>query len=368
MSKKLLAIVLSIIMTFTCIPYVYADSAESVIYTQEFMDCVEEYVEQIGTYLMKDDAIFESTMPDGKVVLYYKGLKIYQEENDRVVFGLSDCWCTVSEEVIGDYVFMNPSFFGFNIKENKTGLCVYEKGEIFSIREAVEKGIMTADELAKIIPFTEKTSETKPLPTIAPKPSEPTIPEVTETEPTDDYFEPLPSDVNDLSEPAQIAPKPTEKPTMPTMVIDTEPTEGRWEDTQPVTLPDDVEIKETEPTEVVSELPTEPDATEKLTEVEQTVPMQQFQVDTKNKTIKKSKVEKRDRIMKDVVVANCNVRMIYKKIKKGSSKYLEINRKTGAVTVKKGTPKGVHRIKVKVSTKERMGAKPVKVVLKIKVK
>lgn len=44
--------------------------------------------------------------------------------------------------------------------------------------------------------------------------------------------------------------------------------------------------------------------------------------------------------------------MRYKRVAKGSSKYLKkVNAKTGAITVKAGTPKGNYKVKVKITAK-----------------
>lgn len=372
MRKKLVAMILSAIMIFACVPNVFAEEAtesERIIYTQEFMDSVSEYIDYIGAGVLEPGEYFENTLPSGQVILYYNGLKIYCENNNLVVFGLSDYWCTVTEEVIDGYVFTNPSFYGHHLKENISGLCVYKNGEIYAIAQAVEKGIISAEKLAEIIPFTVRVSETTAPPTISTKPSTATVPETNATEPSDDYVEPLPMPT--------VMTEPTEKPT-----------EGQWAtlptNTDATYLPDDVVIEEPKPTEAVTQLPTEPaetmPETTKATEetvsateavVEKTVPVIHwlFKAEVKNKSVKKSKVDKSDITLKNAVsVKGYNGNVIYKKIKNSSSDFLEINRKTGAVTVKKGISKGLHKIKIKVRTKDKVGVDPVKVVLKVKVK
>lgn len=79
---------------------------------------------------------------------------------------------------------------------------------------------------------------------------------------------------------------------------------------------------------------------------------QSMSVKAKTKKVKLKKVKKKKQIVsKAIVLKNAKGTVSYKKIKKGSSSKLTINKKTGKITVKKGTKKGTYKIKVKVTAK-----------------
>ena len=98
---------------------------------------------------------------------------------------------------------------------------------------------------------------------------------------------------------------------------------------------------------------------------------QPMKVTAKQKTVKFSKLKKKKQLVKKaVIVKNAQGTVTYTKVKKGSSARLFINKKTGAITVKKGTKKGTYKIKIKVTAKGNAeylaGSKTV--IVKIKVK
>lgn len=79
---------------------------------------------------------------------------------------------------------------------------------------------------------------------------------------------------------------------------------------------------------------------------------QSMSVKAKTKKVKLKKVKKKKQIVsKAIVLKNAKGKVSYKKVKKGSSSKLTINKKTGKITVKKGTKKGTYKIKVKVTAK-----------------
>ena len=66
--------------------------------------------------------------------------------------------------------------------------------------------------------------------------------------------------------------------------------------------------------------------------------------------VKLSKVKKKKQVVSGVIkVSNAKGTVTYARIKKGSDKKLSINAKNGKITVKKGTKKGKHKIKVMVT-------------------
>lgn len=79
---------------------------------------------------------------------------------------------------------------------------------------------------------------------------------------------------------------------------------------------------------------------------------QSMSVKAKTKKVRLKKVKKKKQIVsKAIVLKNAKGTVSYKKVKKGSSSKLTINKKTGKITVKKGTKKGTYKIKVKVTAK-----------------
>jgi penicillin-binding protein-related factor A (putative recombinase) len=75
---------------------------------------------------------------------------------------------------------------------------------------------------------------------------------------------------------------------------------------------------------------------------------QKMSVTASTKTVKKSAVAKKSVKVKCITVKNAKGKVTYSKVSSGSSKYLSVN-KSGAVVVKKGTPVGTYKIKVKVT-------------------
>jgi hypothetical protein len=90
---------------------------------------------------------------------------------------------------------------------------------------------------------------------------------------------------------------------------------------------------------------------------------------SKTKTVKAQKVEKSKVKVKNAIkVSNAKGKVTYTKL--SGSKKLSINKKTGTITVKKGTKKGTYKIKVKVTAKGNSSykAKSKTVTVKVKVK
>ena len=167
-------------------------------------------------------------------------------------------------------------------------------------------------------------------------------------------------------EPTDTEPQPTEP--SDTMPAPTEPTGTEPLDTEPaVTEPAATEPAATEPaaTEPTSAKPTEPKK-----EVEPAAKKaNKMKVTVKTKTVKAKKLKKGKVTVKAITVKNNNGAVTYAKAKK-SSKCLTINKKTGKITVKKGTKKGTYKINVKITAKgdKNYNSKTVTKTIKIKVK
>ena len=61
-------------------------------------------------------------------------------------------------------------------------------------------------------------------------------------------------------------------------------------------------------------------------------------------------------------------KVTYTRVAKGSSKYLKVNKKTGAITVKKGAPKKTLAVKVKVQAKGNANYKAATKTITVKVR
>ena len=81
-------------------------------------------------------------------------------------------------------------------------------------------------------------------------------------------------------------------------------------------------------------------------------------VNVKYKNLKKKKM-----VVKAITVKKAQGTVSYAKVKKGSSAKLSIDKKTGKITVKKGTYKNVVKVTAKGNAKYQKGSK----VLKVKV-
>jgi hypothetical protein len=89
----------------------------------------------------------------------------------------------------------------------------------------------------------------------------------------------------------------------------------------------------------------------------------------KKKTVKAKKLKKKKQSVKKAISVKNGIGLIgYKKVKKGSSKKLSINKKNGTITVKKGTKKGTYKIKVKVSVAGDKNYQPFSKVVTVKIK
>ncbi len=97
---------------------------------------------------------------------------------------------------------------------------------------------------------------------------------------------------------------------------------------------------------------------------------QPMTVKAKTVTVKYKKLKKKKMVVKAITVKKAQGTVSYAKVKKGSSSKLSINKKTGKITVKKGTKKGTYKIVVKVTAngnaKYLKGSKTFKVKVKVK--
>lgn len=385
--------------------------------TEEFMTLLNAYVKTIGASVEDFGVPVKRTLQDGSVVIEYRGITVYENGSDRVVFALSDMLDTVGEEIIGGYKFQNPSFFG--VKDNQSGLCVYVGKKIYSLKEAVEQGICTAEEMAEIIPYTEKYDGTLPviltdpakataptqtvptLPTNSTEKERPTMPvvigdgeylvqednttepaettapaeSVTETEKetstaSETVHETTAKPV-ESTEPAETTvpdePLPAVLPTESEAVTDnTEPeTETKTAAVEPESTAPDV----TAPTEHVSETKAseKPITTAPAVKVKKANPIK---ITAAAKSVKAKKLKKGKITVKPFSIKKAEGKVKIVKAKStGIYKKLKVNSRTGAITFKKGKyAKKTYRIKLKITASGNSDYKAETIIKTVKIK
>ena len=71
-------------------------------------------------------------------------------------------------------------------------------------------------------------------------------------------------------------------------------------------------------------------------------------ISSKQKTVKFAKLKKKAQVVWPLSVKKAKGKTTYAKMAKGSSKRLSVNKSTGKVIVKKGTAKGLYKVRIKV--------------------
>lgn len=339
--------------------------------TEELKSLLSVYGKEIGigANIMDESGGAVLRTLDGKEVIEYRGLRIFTSSDNFMVFGLSDMMCTVGEEVIGEYRFNNPVFFG--VEKNKSGLCVYYNGKIYSIKDAINEGITTADALAKIIPFTEGADKTYPTITVptSPETTSPKIPDTSAPRPTmpviipdtrggryeiEDYpkVESEETTVELSTEPDETI--TTEPETVKADITVTEPaenseikepastqaTETVWYSEFVNTQPESVESTSVDNETVAVANPPETQAVFEKSDVKDTKKANPIKVSAASKTIKAKKLKKAKAAIKAFTVKNAQGKVTFTLVKKDTSakifKNITVNGKTGIITLKKG--------------------------------
>jgi hypothetical protein len=173
--KKLISLAMVAIMLLGLMPTAFAEKTEpntKLSLSQEFCDAVNQYIIDIGSapyYLFEEDE-------NGNYIGKYTtdtisgAIQNYAETEDYVIFGISGVMCAESHETIGDYIFNCSGTF--DDSKNPCGYFVYKDGKLYSIRDAVDEGVMDVETLASVIPDTTKVGgDTDPEPTTTPEPT-----------------------------------------------------------------------------------------------------------------------------------------------------------------------------------------------------
>lgn len=160
--KKLCSLFLVVLLAFGMQSVVFATETEnqSKPYTQsqEFCDAINNYIINLGI-----GADYGFTLDrDGKYVNLFtvdyinsenSEVKVYDENADYVLFNIKGKNQSSKTILLGDYSFTTEYYFHHT---NKTGYCLYKDGKIYSINDAVDKGMIGVATLVKKLPNSTK--------------------------------------------------------------------------------------------------------------------------------------------------------------------------------------------------------------------
>lgn len=160
--KKLCSLFLVVLLAFGMQSVVFATETEnqSKPYTQsqEFCDAINNYIINLGI-----GADYGFTLDrDGKYVNLFtvdyinsenSEVKVYDENADYVLFNIRGKNQTSQTILLGEYSFTTEYYFHHT---NKTGYCLYKDGKIYSINDAVDKGMIDVATLVEKLPNSTK--------------------------------------------------------------------------------------------------------------------------------------------------------------------------------------------------------------------
>lgn len=160
--KKLCSLFLVVLLAFGMQSVVFATETEnqSKPYTQsqEFCDAINNYIINLGI-----GADYGFTLDrDGKYVNLFtvdyinsenSEVKVYDKNADYVLFNIKGKNQSSKTILLGEYSFTTEYYFHHT---NKTGYCLYKDGKIYSISDAVDKGMIGVATLVKKLPNSTK--------------------------------------------------------------------------------------------------------------------------------------------------------------------------------------------------------------------
>ena len=160
--KKLCSLFLVVLLAFGMQSVVFATETEnqSKPYTQsqEFCDAINNYIINLGI-----GADYGFTLDrDGKYVNLFtvdyinsenSEVKVYDENADYVLFNIKGKNQSSKTILLGEYSFTTEYYFHHT---NKTGYCLYKDDKIYSINDAVDKGMIDVATLVKKLPNSTK--------------------------------------------------------------------------------------------------------------------------------------------------------------------------------------------------------------------
>lgn len=160
--KKLCSLFLVVLLAFGMQSVVFATETEnqSKLYTQsqEFCDAINNYIINLGIgadygFALDRDGKYVNLFTVDYINSENSEVKVYDENADYVLFNIRGKNQTSQTILLGDYSFTTDYYFHHT---NKTGYCLYKDGKIYSISDAVDKGMIDVATLVEKLPNSTK--------------------------------------------------------------------------------------------------------------------------------------------------------------------------------------------------------------------
>ena len=160
--KKLCSLFLVVLLAFGMQSVVFATETEnqSKPYTQsqEFCDAINNYIINlcIGAdygFTLDRDGKYVNLFTVDYINSENSEVKVYDENADYVLFNIKGKNQSSKTILLGEYSFTTEYYFHHT---NKTGYCLYKDGKIYSINDAVDKGMIDVATLVEKLPNSTK--------------------------------------------------------------------------------------------------------------------------------------------------------------------------------------------------------------------
>lgn len=160
--KKLCSLFLVVLLAFGMQSVVFAIETEnqSKPYTQsqEFCDAINNYIINLGIgadygFNLDRDGKYVNLFTVDYINSENSEVKVYDENADYVLFNIKGKNKSSKTILLGEYSFTTEYYFHHT---NKTGYCLYKDGKIYSINDAVDKGMIDVATLVEKLPNSTK--------------------------------------------------------------------------------------------------------------------------------------------------------------------------------------------------------------------
>ena len=160
--KKLCSLFLVVLLAFGMQSVVFATETEnqSKPYTQsqEFCDAINNYIINLGIgadygFNLDRDGKYVNLFTVDYINSENSEVKVYDENADYVLFNIKGKNQSSKTILLGEYSFTTEYYFHHT---NKTGYCLYKDGKIYSISDAVDKGMIDVATLVEKLPNSTK--------------------------------------------------------------------------------------------------------------------------------------------------------------------------------------------------------------------
>lgn len=160
--KKLCSLFLVVLLAFGMQSAVFATETEnqSKPYTQsqEFCNAINNYIIGLGIgtdygFTLDRDCKYVNLFTVDYINSENSEVKVYDENADYVLFNIKGKNQIKKTILLGDYSFTTDYYFHHT---NQTGYCLYKDGKIYSISDAVDKGMIDVATLVEKLPNSTK--------------------------------------------------------------------------------------------------------------------------------------------------------------------------------------------------------------------